>query len=281
MGISIPSFRQLGRCAAVAGLVLGLAAPGVAQAQMRSKPSTASLPLGEQYKVEVSGAWWTPTPLGVIASSQPTVLGSDVSFTTDLGYTKTRFRDFGVTMRPAKKHKLKFEFTPIEYSSSATLQRTLVFNGVSFPVSVPIESSFSWKVWRFGYEYDFLYRSRFYAGVVAEVRGTEVTANVSSVIGSGTTAARAPLPALGLVGRVYPLRDLAVDVGFTTFSVPNSLLKTVHGNYRDWNVSTTVDFGKNFGVKVGWRRLTTTLTMDNYSGNLDFQGMWWGAVLRY
>jgi hypothetical protein len=35
------------------------------------------------------------------------------------------------------------------------------------------------------------------------------------------------------------------------------------------------------GAQIGWRRMTTTLQVKTDSGNMKFQGMYFGGVVRY
>src|SRR5687767_9716895 len=135
------------RLATSFALSLGLLSPTVAQAQYGA-PDLSSDALGERYHVEVSGSFWNPNLFGEISSEQFGLVGSTISFTDDLGYERKRFKDLRIVLRPSRKSKFRIQYTPIEYEQQTTLRRNIVFNGIVFPVSVPVESSFAWKVWR-------------------------------------------------------------------------------------------------------------------------------------
>ena len=77
-------------------------------------------------------------------------------------------------LRPAKKHKFRFEYTPIKYQAETVLNRDIIFNGIEFPVSIPIESEVIWRAYRFAYEWDFVYRDRGFVGLVLEAKYTDV-----------------------------------------------------------------------------------------------------------
>ena len=68
-----------------------------------------------------------------------------------------------------------------------------------------MNSSLDWKAYRFGYEYDFLYRDRCFVGFVLEAKYTDVEVDLKSPIDSECARARAPIPALGGIARVYPV----------------------------------------------------------------------------
>ena len=105
-----------------------------------SAPLTSNRATGENYHVEISGSLWDPTPSIFISSeSLEGILGSRIDFVEDLGIEKSWFTQLRVVGRPAEKHKFRFD-TPIESTPETVLSRTIIFNGISFPVSIPIES---------------------------------------------------------------------------------------------------------------------------------------------
>ena len=188
------TLRAAARLAAIVALATLTPAHGSAQlvTQQEQRPTAG---IGEGYHIEVSGNLWNPALFGIISSEQFGLIGSDIDFTNDLGYERTRFKDLRIVLRPGKKYRFRAQYTPIVYTAETTLKRNIVFNGIGFPVSVPVESEFDWKVWRLGYEYDFVYTPRGFVGVLLETRMTTFSAELNSVIASEYTLARGPLPA--------------------------------------------------------------------------------------
>ena len=150
-------------------LLFGLpAAPARAQSAGVSDRAT-----GETYHVEVGGYFWSPTPdIAITSESLPGIPGSRIDFVSDLGIEQTRFRQLKLVLRPATKHKFRFEYTPITYEAVGSLTADIVFNGIRFPVTFPVETNLEWKAYRFGYEWDFVYRDRGFVGVVLEAKYT-------------------------------------------------------------------------------------------------------------
>lgn len=269
-----------------AGLVsaLTLAAalvPAVASAQFGAPERQAtSTAVGERYHIEVSGTFWNPDLAGVISSEQFGLIGTDIDFVTDLGYAKTRFKDFRLVLRPSSKHRFRLQYTPVVYSAQTTFNRNIVFNGITFPLALPVDSAFGWKVWRIGYEYDFIYKPRGFVGMLLEVRHTDFSAELASPLASEFTSAKGPLPAIGLVGRAYPIRELALNFEVSGFKVPDIDPK-YQANYFDWDIYGTVNLSEYAGVQFGWRKMSTFLNIEKDKGDIKFQGIWFGAALRY
>lgn len=274
------SFRRLAAIT-LAVAIACMARPALAQ----DRPGTQTV-IGERYGVEASISLWNPSVNGVISSDQFGIIGSDIDFNTDLKFEQTKFRDLRFVIRPAKKHKFKVQYTPMSYESTTTFQRNIVFNGILYPVALPIAAEFDWNVLRFGYEYDFVYQPRWYAGVIVEGRYTKFNAALKSPIASEFAAARAPLPAVGFAARGYVVKNVALNLDWTffnldTFHLPSSLVKDTTAVYHDVDVNSTINFNDYIGAQIGWRQTTTLLGIDHDHGNLKFQGMWFGVALRY
>ena len=280
MQFSTPlSRRWLGLAAGVLALVGVL--PSTARAQYEA-PELRTGPLGEKYHVEVAGTLWTPSLFGVISSEQFGIVGDQIDFESDLGFKRTRFKDLRIVLRPSTKHRFRIQYTPVVYEAETTLNRNITFNGQLYPVSLPIQSSFGWKVWRVGYEYDFVYTERGFAGVLLEARFTEFNAQLRSLISDESTLARGPLPAIGGVGRFYIIPEVAVNFEVTGFKLPDlDFGESYKANYFDWDIHGTFNVNDYVGVQVGWRRMTTFLNIEDDTGDTKFQGMWFGGVVRY
>jgi len=263
--------------------MLVVAVPSLARAQYHA-PSMSNRAIGEKYHIELTGTLWNPQLTGVVASEQFGQIGDNLDFITDLGFQQTRFRDLRVVLRPSKKQKFRVQYTPIDYVGASTLSRTVVFNGIKYPVNLPVTSEFGWKVLRFGYEYDAFYKDRGFVGLVLEGRYTEMIASLASTSpllqASEFSSAKAPLPAAGVVARGYVAKNVAIDFEMTGFQLPNIDPK-YQANYYDWDVHGTFNFTNNAGVQVGWRRMTTFLQVKHDTADFKFQGMYFGGVVRY
>lgn len=256
----------------------GAAAPVHAQFQT---PAPSSRAIGENYHVEISGSLWDPTPQILINSeSIEGIPGSDIDFIDDLGVEKKWFRQLKVVLRPATKHKFRFEYTPIRYEAEAVIRRDIVFNGILYPVNIEVQSELTWRAFRFAYEYDFFYRDRGFIGVVLEAKYTDVEASLTSALDFEFVRARAPIPAVGLIGRGYVLPNLSITGEFTFFKLPE-IDESYSGRYFDLDIYGTYNFIENVGVQGGWRSFDVLYKVDNDNGDLQLRGMYLGGVVRF
>ena len=277
MDISVPRSTTL---AAVLTLLSTLALPVPATAQFGAAP-VENRAVGETYHVEVTAGLWNPTPDMVVSSQAFGMVGTDIDLVDDLGVIKKRFGEFGLTLRPATKHKFRFHYVPMRYEASATIPRDIVFNGATYHVGLPVNSAIDWKAYRFGYEYDFIYRDRGFVGVVLEAKYTEVQVKLDSVVGSEFARARGPLPAIGGIGRGYIGSNVSITGEVTLFRLPERIDENYRGKYLDFNLYGTVNFTDHFGTQIGYRSIDVSYQVKTDTGDLKLRGLYFGGVLRF
>lgn len=263
-------------------LLAAVATPAAAQYSAPKMTTGSGGAVGETYHIQAAGGLWSPALSGVVASGQFGLTGSKIDFVTDLKFQKTRFSDFRFELRPSKRNKLYAMYTPITFASDTTLAREIVFNGQKFVANLPIQTTFDWKVWRLGYELDIISMSRGFIGVTVEGRLTDFGASLKAPSYQPEyTRAKGPLPAAGGIARAYLLPNLSITASASGFKVPNSLGPDLIGNYIDWEVYGTFNINNYAGLQAGWRKMSTTVTIKKDFGDMEYKGIWFGAVVRY
>ncbi|HUR35264.1 MAG TPA: hypothetical protein VM032_15780 [Vicinamibacterales bacterium] len=264
--------------AAVLVVCLGFAARADAQYGARTSSSRAT---GENYHVEIGGFLWAPTPEVAITSESLGIIGSKIDFVSDLGIEKSTFKQLRVVLRASTKNKFRFEYTPITYTAQANLKRTIVFNGINYPLSLPVATELKWKAYRFGYEYDFLYRDRGFAGLILEAKYTDVEATLSNAIDTEFVHARGPVPAIGFIGRGYVAPNIAITGEFSFFPLPRDTFDRYKAKYYDFDLYGTVNFTDYVGVQGGYRSFDVFYHIDEDEGDLRLRGLYFGGVVRF
>lgn len=268
-------------------LFAGLCAAAPAEAQYGARRVGSDRATGETYRVEIAGALWNPTPDIVIASEGLGQLGTNIDFVNTLGIEKTRFKQLKVALRPGTKHKLRFEYTPIHYVAEKAVPATFVFNGQRFNVGVPVTTDVTWKAYRFAYEWDFIYRDRGFAGLVLEAKYTDVNATLSAAVAGVRveefTEARAPIPAIGFIGRGYVVPNISITGEFTFFKLPEQAIESedYSAKYYDFDLYGTVNFNDNLGAQLGYRSFDVFYKVKQDTGTLKLKGIYFGGVARF
>ena len=264
-------------------LCAGLIAASPAEAQYAARRSTGNRATGETYHLEFGASLWNPTPEIAISSESLGILGDNIDFVKTLGLEQTKFRQLKLVARPGKKHKLRLEYTPIKYNAQKSVGTTFVFNGQRYTVGLPVTSDLLWKAYRFGYEYDFVYRDRGFVGMLVEAKYTDITATLTaSLVGvtrSEFTHARGPIPSIGIIGRGYIVPNISITGEFSGF--PEIGTSGYRGKYYDFDLYGTVNFTDKVGAQVGYRSLDVLYKVKNDSGTMKLKGIYFGAVGRF
>jgi len=269
-------------CAAVfcTTAIVWLAAPAAAQYTVRRPPDPAT---GEKYVVELQGNWWKPSSEISISSESLGIPGTDIDLTRDLGTADEGVGELRAVLRFARKHKLRFDYLPLKYEAEKVLERDLIFNGILFPAGTSVASEMKWNTYQFGYEWDFIYRDRGYFGVLVAAKYTDVELTLTSPVGLEYTQAKGPIPAIGAAGRIYVMSNVAITGQFLAFNLPNGLIERgeYEGEMYDVDIFATVNFVNNFGVLGGYRWIDVNYTADLDKGDLNLDGFYLGAVVRF
>jgi hypothetical protein len=272
----------------VGAVLLGLLFSSTADAQFR----VADPASGEKFHVELGLMFWSPTPEILIQTGALAALGeSEVDFVQEFNIEKKRFNEFRGVIKAGKKHKLRVSHVLMEYNESATLQRTIVFGGQTFPVSVPATADLSWRLWRFGYEYDFVTRDRALIGFITELKYNDVSAALSATgFGSELTEVTAPIPTVGVIARAYPHKHVSITAEFTGFKMPgfigSRISDTLSGDdfdakMYDFDLYGTVNFGPYVAAQLGYRSVIADYLVDDDAGDLKMKGVYFGGLLRF
>ena len=238
---------------------------------------------GETYHFEFSGGAWKPTITAIISSESLGIPGTDINFVDDLGIVDETFKDMRAVLRLARKHKLRASYVPIEYVAESTLKRTIIFNGIRYDIGLPVNSKLDFKAWRFGYEYDFIYRDRGFIGFILEAEYTDVTASLDSPLSREFVSAKVPVPAVGLIARGYVFANVALTGELTGMKLPGNIesLDNNTGEYWDLDLYGTLNFTDNVGVQGGYRRLSVEYRIDRDFGDLKLSGYYVNGVVRF
>ena len=260
-----------------------LAAPAIASAQYRPRAAQETV-FGEDFHIEAGYNFWDAEPSLIVNSEALGILGTDVDLIHDLGVEKKRLGLFNITLKPSKKHRFRFQRMPIKYEVDAyPVTREFIFNGQRYTVGLPVTTTVDFSTYSFGYEYDFLYFSKGFVGANINVKYTNVDVDLQSPIGNEFVTAAAPIPAIGFYGRGYLTKNLSIDSELTFFRMPENLQEQIEGDgrYTDFDLHGVYNFNKNAGVQLGWRKTVIFYNQDTDTGDLQFKGLYFGAVVRY
>jgi hypothetical protein len=254
--------------------------PSVAHAQYGATPFHDPA-TGETYHIEASANFWNPPPDITVASTQFGIAGTEISAAQDLGIAQKRLTELRLVLRPARKHKFQVNYLPMNYTAQSTVHRTFTFNGISYGINLPVSTDLTWNTWMLAYEYDFLYKDRWFVGLVMQGKFTDVEVKLDSPIGSDFVVAKAPIPNIGGIARVYVVPNISITGEMVGVKIPDSISADYKAHYFDFDLYGTVNFNKYVGAQVGYRSLDVGYTIKKDQGAFLMKGLYFGGVVRY
>lgn len=260
-------------------LALLLIAPH-AEAQFSARPEIVP---AEDFNVELGLMFWQPDPELTLTTGDSRI--GTVDFVQDFGITDERFREFRAVLK-AGAHKFRFAYVPIKYDAESVLQRTIIFQNLTFPVTANATADINWDVYRFGYEWDFVSRSRGFVGVIGELKYNKVQATVSAtgpVLGqnvtlAGTVEENPPVPTIGGIARGYLGEYVSITGEFTGLKFDGD---SFGGKFYDFDIYGAGHLGKYVGVQVGYRSIDVDYQSDGDEGVMKMKGPYFGGFLRF
>ena len=277
------------RAAARGCLLVGLltCAPSAA-AQV--SPAPPDFPVGELYRVELLGSLWSPAQALTVASRGPGASGSHAGSAGDAGAAAPRFLDLRARLRLSRRQRVHFDYLPVRYAADTALDGGPA--GGDAEPGVAAASILTWKTWRLAYEYDLVHVARGSLGLFAETGYTDVRVALDGASGAGCGAAfpaceftrlRRPVPAAGGVVRLYPSPVIMLGAEASLLRTPPGISDILGyaSEQLAYDVHAALNFIEAFGLQVGYRSRRLQLRTTDRDADLEVEGVYMGALLRF
>ena len=246
----------------------------------------AGNPIRDQFRIDLGGyAPVTSTTVrvdGIIGGVR--VPGTSFDVERDLGYqSKKLFRADGY-WRFFGRHKLIVSYFDSNRDASKSINETLQFGNLRFPVGVGVNSQFATRLLQAAYEWDFLQGEHYFLGAnigVHEVKfdltlsGTAyANTSATTISGSKDASVTGPLPVVGLHGLWRFNPKFYIDGQYQYFQAS---ISPYSGHVSDWTFSAVWQAFKYVGFGVGYDAFVTGLTVDSSRFNGDLRWSYEGV----
>ena len=231
----------------------------------------------ETTRVELGAMFWNPAP-----ELSLTFGGSgdtSIDFVNDLGIEKERVTEYRVTVKPGRKHKLRFSYDSIEYEQEGhVLNRTVRVNGRPYPVNGAVSSALKWDLYRFGYEWDAVALNKGFVGVIFDVKYNKVSASLAGAGITESTEVKAPVPTIGGIARGYIGDFVSITGEFTALKLDRDDFR---GKFYDFDLYAQINLVKSLAAQLGYRSVTVDYLVDSDAGLFTLRGPYVGGVVRF
>jgi hypothetical protein len=248
----------------------------IAVAGLAATPAAAQ-GVNDKYWIEVSGFYASPDTK--VTLSRPGQPGTKLDMESDLGLKSHEFLP-GIYggVRLGERWLITGEYYGLDRNGSKTLTRNIVFDGVTYPASVEIDSKFRSNIYRFSVGYSFIRNDKGELGADIGLHTTnfKIALSGQGTSGTGVTLQNrdesftAPLPTLGAYGvyEIAPKISLNGRVDWLSLKVGD-----YDGGIFNAQASVAYNFTDMFAVGAGWRYVDYNLDVDkkNYTAKFDYK----------
>jgi hypothetical protein len=254
--------------------------PGFAWAQTGGQAGEQTGgPVGENYTIEVEGRMWN-VKLDSTVKIVDNGIGEDVNLVNDLGFEERKnFFEGRLQVKFARKHKFNLEYIPLKWDADKVLTRTIQINGQTYVAGTRVQSSLDLKFFKGGYEYDFLAGRAGFLGFTLDVlvanANTQVKAPDVVPIIDEKEDRTVPIPMIGFVGRVYPIRWVNLT------AKASGLPAGDYGYVFDGEASLNINPIKYLGISGGYRYFVINVKYNDNSLDYRLDGPFVGLTLRF
>jgi len=106
-------------------------------------------------RLELEGRFWFTDLEGRVRVTDADI-GTDIDFKKDLDIKDEGYPEVRLTWYTGKKSKIRFAYTQVGYDGDANLQRTILFDGITYNVGTRVVTDLDVKYLRIGWAWQFI-----------------------------------------------------------------------------------------------------------------------------
>lgn len=218
--------------------------------------------VGDNFIVELEGRYWMPKLNANIKLSDyglvTEVIGTDIDVVKDLGIKNKGFFSGRIILKLSERNKIRFSYLPLYYSAENAISRSISFGGTTFTAGTVVKTELRADVYDITYEFDAIKGDIGFLGIVVGVKYFDLYGKLESTFppymedGGG----QAPIPVIGLAGRIYPIKYFNISGEITGLSVGQASI-------YDAELAINVNPIKYVGLSGGYRVINISAEGDN------------------
>lgn len=240
----------------------------------------------DTYKLRIQANWWFSHPSGSFSGE-----GNSGSFDIDkdLGFGDYSTFSGALDWRFTRKNHFTFGTAPVNSHKTATLQRTIEFQGETFDVGTTVKADIRSYAYVPGYQYDFIRRNHGYLGGTAQLELLDTSASLEGTVTANGQARSqtasgsffAPLPIIGVHGLWYPMSN---SDRVSLEGIITGMYFFGYGNFIASRGNASFGVSKHWRVELGYQmgsRLSIHGTSDNIGVRLTQKGPTAGVAVHW
>jgi hypothetical protein len=204
--------------------------------------------------------------------------GTDIDTRRDLGMPDTNFPEGDFTWQHGR-NRVRFSYTPIDYTGDQTVTRTVVFRGQSYTAGTRVVSEIEMQHLQLSWAYQFIRvgEGKFRIGPMVEANGFLMRGSLQAPeLGFGQAEElKAGTPTVGLAMDIQPHR--AVDV----YAQVSGMKAGSYGYFVESDAGVKVYPWRHLVVTAGYRTFNLHVESTPDFARMRMRGAFVGAGVRF
>lgn len=231
----------------------------------------------EDYNLQLEGRYWRPRLDSTVKIVDHNI-GTDVNLVDDLGFDKEK--DFGegrLQIKFFNRNKFNFSYLPLKWDADHVLTQTIQFNGQTYTAGTPVQSKLELKLFKVGYEFDFLAGEYGFLGATFDVMVADTHVEIKSL----TTAidekydATVPVPLIGITARWNILKWIGLTARVSGLPAGG------YGYVFDAEGSLDINPIKYVGISGGYRFFKAKASYNDNKADYNLDGPFAALKIRF
>jgi len=181
--------------------------------------------------------------------------------------------------RFTEKSALAFSWYDLRFRGSTVLGQDIVWGGITYPISTPVDSELKFDVYKLSYQYSVYHNDKVElgAGIGLHIMRTSASINATGINQQQSQAVTAPLPVFGLYAKYNFSPRFSAFYSYEAFFI--NYQDKVRGGLEDFLLGLEYRLFRNFSLGAAYNRFDLNATIRGESTTLYLQTNWNGGML--
>ncbi len=216
--------------------------------------------VGDKFILELEGRYWIPKLKANLKLSDYNtmgveILGTDINIKDDLGIKDENFFSGRLILKLGNS-KIRFSYLPIRYEGDKQVTQSVSFGGTTYTAGTTVKTELKADMYDLTYEYDALKTELGFLGIIIGVKYFDLYAKLESTGFKEEGKGQAPIPVIGLAGRIYPIKYFNVSGEITGLTVGKASI-------YDAEAAININPIQYVGISGGYRIIRFSAEGDN------------------
>lgn len=216
--------------------------------------------VGDKFILELEGRYWMPKlnanlKLSDYNTMGVELLGTDINVVDDLGIKNENFFSGRLILKLGNS-KIRFSYLPIRYEGEKSVTQSVSFGGTTYTAGTTVKTELKADMYDLTYEYDAIKGDFGFLGIILGIKYFDLYGKLEAAGVSEEGKGQAPIPVIGLAGRIYPIKYINLSGEITGLTVGKASI-------YDAEAALNVNPIKYIGISGGYRIIRFSAEGDN------------------